>query len=145
MEKRLSKKQKGFIADYIKTGNGTHSALKNYDTDDENVAGVIASQNLGKVKIQNAIKSLADRIPDDLLERVHLEGLEASNDIIAQGHIIATVPDYAVRHKYMDSAYKLKGVYAPEKSINLDIQANIADPRALELAKEYDEKIKKGL
>ena len=80
--------------------------LKNYDTDDENVAGSIASQNLNKLKIKNAI---AEALPDELLARVHLEGLEATKGGESEE------PDYAVRHKYLDSAYKVKGNYAPEK------------------------------
>lgn len=113
---KLSKKQKGFIKDYIKTGNGTLSALKNYNTKDETVASSIATENLTKPLIQNAIKSIADRIPDELLEKVHLEGLRAS-DIVSdmQGNTLLEKPDYSVRHKYLDSAYKLKGSYAPEK------------------------------
>jgi phage terminase small subunit len=55
MPKRLSKKEQGFVADYIDSGNGTQAALKNYDTESENSAASIASQNLRKVKIQEAI------------------------------------------------------------------------------------------
>jgi phage terminase small subunit len=130
MARGLTKKEKGFVKEYVKTGNGTKSALKNYDTKDEDCAGVIASQNLGKLKIQNAIKSIADRIPDELLEQVHLEGLratkksgvggmaigiDAGGDVESMGHENMIEPDYAVRHKYLDTAYKLKGTYAPEK------------------------------
>ena len=73
----LTKKQKGFVKDYIETGNGLKSALNNYDTDDENVAGVIAYDNLRKPKIVNAIKSIAEQIPDSLLVEKHLELLNA--------------------------------------------------------------------
>ena len=73
MSEELTKKQKGFIKDYVKTGNGTQAVLDNYDVNSENSAAVIATQNLRKVKVQEAIKSIADRIPDELLEKVHLE------------------------------------------------------------------------
>lgn len=121
MAENLTKKEKGFIKDYVETGNGTKSALNNYDTNDENVAAVIASENLRKPKIQEAIKSIAESIPDEDLIRVHKEGLEASrktfknNNKTGEIEEVADEPDYAVRHKYLDSAYKLKGVYAPEK------------------------------
>lgn len=128
MSKRLSKKQKGFIKDYIKTGNGTQSVLNNYDTTNEKAASVIAVENLGKVSIQKAIKSIADSLPNELLQKVHLEGLEA-NDSKAD-------PDYAIRHKYLDSAYKLKGLYSDSSPIA--IQVNIGNSK-----KEIDDAIEK--
>lgn len=148
---RLTKKEKGFVKDYVETGNGTKSALKNYDTTDENTAAMIASTNIRKPKIQKAIKSIADQIPDALLRKVHLEGLEADKKVFknnnATGEIeeVSAEPDYAVRHKYLDSAYKLKGIYAPEKAINLNIEAEIINPQAIELAKKYEEELKKSL
>lgn len=133
MADRLTKKERGFVKDYIKTGNGTQSALKNYDTVDYSTAGNIASENLNKPKIINAIQ---EALPDELLAQVHLEGLSATkrsgtggmkisigtdgkvNDF---GHTDIDEPDYAVRHKYLDSAYKIKGTYAPEKVVNLNV------------------------
>jgi hypothetical protein len=38
-------------------------------------------------------------LPDDLLLKVHKEGLEAMNK---------KEPDYSVRHKYLDTAYKIR-------------------------------------
>lgn len=132
----LTKKEQGFIKDYLESGNGTKAALNNYDTESENVAANIASENLRKPKIIDAIKTIADSIPDEDLIRVHLEGLDADEE---------GVPDYAVRHKYLDSAYKIKGIYAPEKSINLNVEANIADPKARELAEKYESELKNTL
>ena len=140
----LTKKQKIFVKEYVKSENGTQSALKAYDTKSENVAGALASENLRKPNIATAIeevrKSLAERIPDELLEKVHLEGLVAGKMV---GETLE--PDYAVRHKYLDSGYKLKGSYAPDKAINLNIQTDITNPKARELAEEYEEKLKRNL
>lgn len=60
MATKLTKKEKGFAKDYIDTGNGTQSVLKNYDTKSENVAGAIASQNLRKLKILDFIEEHAE-------------------------------------------------------------------------------------
>ena len=38
---------------------------------------------------------------------------------------VSEEPDYAVRHKYLDTAYKLKGSYAPEKSVSLNIEVPV--------------------
>lgn len=113
---KLTKKESGFIKDYIKTGNATKAVLNNYDTKDKNVAGAIGSENLRKPKIQKIIKSIADKIPDNKLLEVHLEGLEATKvsyirKLTPDGPEDIEEPDYAVRHKYLESGYKLKGLY----------------------------------
>lgn len=123
MANRLSTKEKGFVRDIIKGETGTQAILNNYDTEDENTAGVMASQNLTKLKIQEAIKTYADRIPDTLLEEVHLQGLKAGR--LVNDELEA---DYAVRHKYLDSAYKLKGSYAPDKNVNMNVNVTTVDP-----------------
>lgn len=155
MRAKLTKKERGFVKDYIKTGNGTESALNNYDIkskDPENVAAAIASENLTKPRIQNAIQ---EALPDELLAQVHLDGLAATkrsgtgamkigigtdgkvNDF---GHTEIDEPDFAVRHKYLDSAYKLKGLYAPEKSlvVTVDIEANDEIKKLAEQLNEFN-------
>jgi len=141
---KLTKKQKGFVKDYIKTENGTQAVMNNYDVKDNIVAKSIASENLTKPYIKEAIQSIADRIPDELLEKTHLEGLEAGKHIYKNNNETGEIddlgvePDFAVRHKYLDSAYKLKGSYAPDKNININMNVkNIdpTDPKVLEALK----------
>lgn len=124
----LSKQDKTFVKELIETGNKTQSAKKAYKYKDSNTAGVMANKKLRKVKIQDAIKSIADRLPDELLERVHLEGLQATDfKLNRDGDVEYNKPDYAVRHKYLDSAYKIKGTYAPEKTVNLNLEVESTD------------------
>lgn len=67
---KLTFKEKGFVKDYAKTGNGVKAALKNYDTEDYSTAGNIASENLKKPRIQNALKSIGDSFkPEDILKK----------------------------------------------------------------------------
>lgn len=113
MSKRLSKKEKTFVKAYVETGNGTQSALKAYDTDSAKVASVIAAENLAKPRIQVALQ---EALPDELLSTVHLEGLNAGRRV---GDEIE--PDFTVRAKYLDMGYKIKGSYAAEKHINLNL------------------------
>lgn len=98
--RKLSKKEKGFVKDYIETGNGVQSVLNNYDTDNYKSAGVIACENLAKPRI---IKAIAERLPDDLLEEKHLALL---NKIDKEGGI-----DVQAVSKGLDMAYKVKGAY----------------------------------
>jgi phage terminase small subunit len=56
----LTKKQKEFADEYLATGNGTKAALKAYDTEDENTAAHIASDNIRKAKIIEYFQSKAE-------------------------------------------------------------------------------------
>ena len=86
-------------------------------------------------------KLMKDYFEDDLLAKVHNEGLKASRKIIKDNEVIEE-PDYAVRHKYLDTAYKLKGEYSPSK---LDITTKGESLNDLkELSNEELQQIAKG-
>lgn len=143
MARQLTKKQKGFVKDYIKTGNGVQSALKNYDVATYETAGVIATENLEKPKI---IQAIQDAFPNELLAKVHLEGLNASRELVKDGEVLVSIPDFAVRHKYLDSAYKLKGLYADDKPLpppQLNVMINLGDGE--KIRQEYEQKLKDSL
>jgi phage terminase small subunit len=123
----LTKQDKVFVKEMTATGNGTQASKKAYGYESDNVAAVMATNQLKKVKIQEAIKSIADQFDDEELVRVHKEGLKAGRTIYKNNvstkeiEEVGYEPDYATRHKYLDSAYKIKGTYAPEKKkIELD-------------------------
>lgn len=61
MARAATKKQRGFAKSYIESGNGTQAALAHYDTKDPDVAGVIASENLGKPKVKELIDGYAEK------------------------------------------------------------------------------------
>lgn len=135
---QLSKKEKGFVKDIVKGETGTQAILNNYDTDNENVAGVMASQNLGKLKIQNAIKSIAEQIPDSLLVEKHLALLNKTDrKFNAEGQCTSEEIDAQAVGKGLEMAYKVKGTFAPDKTINLNIEVDSSD-EIKELAKRLD-------
>lgn len=118
----LTKKQQTFVKEYIETGNGTQSALKAYDTTSEAVASAIAVENLQKPMIVEVIHSLAERISDDKLYQVLTDGLDASNEITDnEGNVLYVRPAFSVRHKYLDTALKLKGLYEEDQQRNINI------------------------
>ena len=93
----------------------------------------------GQIQHTESWKELMENyIPDTKLAEVHKEGLEANN---------GELPDYNVRYKYLDSAYKLKGSYAPEKSqsVHLNLDAKLPDPESEALRLEYEEKLRAKL
>lgn len=121
MAEKLTKKEKGFVRDVVKTNNPTKAILNNFNiggkhgTNNKNgVASVMANEYLKKPKIMKAIQTLADKIPEEKIEQVLLEGLDAGRTINV-GETSTYEADYGTRHKYLDTAIKLKGLYAPEK------------------------------
>lgn len=69
---------------------------------------------------------MKEHLSDKKLSKVHDEGLKAERDGKA---------DHPTRHKYLDTAYKLKGKYAPEK-VELEV-----DEKVDKDSKEYKEYI----
>lgn len=118
----LSKKEKGFVKDYVRTGNGTQSVLNNYNVNSENSAAALASQSLRKIKIQNAIKSIAECIPDELMVDKHLSLL---NKIDKEGDI-----DVQAVKAGLDMGYKLKGAYVDKSGDALEKIAAIINVTA---------------
>lgn len=90
MARGLTKKQKGFVKDYLETGNGTQSALKHYDIegkDPSKIASVIATENLGKPSVKEYLESKAEKAAEfvfQLAESGENENvrLGASKDIL---------------------------------------------------------------
>lgn len=150
MTNELSAQDMEFVKEVAITGNKTQSAKKAYGITDDNYANVKAQRLIRKDTINTALeevkRSLAERVDLDKLEKVFNEGLEAYKTIkVGEDGQETIEPDFAVRHKYFDSGAKLIGAYAPEKSINLNVEANITDPKARELAEKYEEELKKSL
>lgn len=112
-KKLPTNKQKKFAREYIKTLNGTQSALKVYNTKDSHSAQLIGSENLSKPVIQREIVRLMEEkgLTDDLLLKKHYQGLDA-NKLSEHGEI----EDMPTRYKYLELAYKLKGYTEAEKS-----------------------------
>lgn len=87
MEPKLTKKQLGFAKDYLETGNGTQSILKNYDTEDPHTASVMAVENLSKPSVMAYLQSKSSDVAAvvyQLAMSAENEGvrLNASKDIL---------------------------------------------------------------
>ena len=111
MARRLSKKEKGFVNDVADGVVPTIAALQNYDTESYGSAGVIAHENLKKLKILDALKERgfnedsAKAVVADIL-------LDAEEESIA-------------RLNAADKVFKVFGTYAAEKSFNLTATASV--------------------
>lgn len=126
MARSLTKKQKGFVKDYLETGNGTQSVLKHYNTTDENTAGVIAVENLGKPKIREALENHAESA--EIM--IHTLSQNAENEGVRLG----------ASKDILDRA----GYGAVVKTQNTNVNVSIT-PEKLDLAKKYEEELKEVL
>lgn len=127
MARNLTKKQKGFVKDYLETGNGTQSVLKNYDTKDTATAAVMATENLSKPNVREYLESKAEKAA----EMIFILSQTADNEGVKLG----------ASKDILDRS----GFKPVEKSINLNVDVEITDPKARELAMKYEEELKKGL
>lgn len=70
-------------------------------------------------------------LPEKDLAKVHKEGLQAGKHVFKNNNETGEIedlgiePDYPTRHKYLDTAYKLKGLYAPEKNQNVNVNVDV--------------------
>lgn len=89
------------------------------------------------VKTKGWQELMEKHLPDALLAKKHKEGLDAYR--IEKGAVIGgeagivpvemQTPDFATRHKYLETAYKIKNKMPKETPITA-IQVNVGDDRA---------------
>lgn len=110
MAKRLSHKEKGFVNDIADGKTGTQAVLNNYDTKSKDVAGVIAAQNLAKLRILDALKE---------------KGFDSDNAKRVVGQILNDETEEPnVRISAADKVFRVFGDYAPEKRVSVNVEAD---------------------
>lgn len=84
--KALTKKQKGFVNDYLETGNATLAAMQNYDVLDDATARSIGSENLTKPNIRDEVDKALKRnnINADWIVSQHKGIVEHSSNDMAK-------------------------------------------------------------
>ena len=113
MDDKLTGQDKKFVEKVVETGNLTKAAQEAYKIENYGYARVKGSEQLTKPNIQNAIQTLADRIPDELLGQKHLALL---NKVDKEGNI-----DVQAVSKGLEMGYKLKGAYEADVQKNINI------------------------
>lgn len=128
MADKLTKKEKGLADDYLETGNGTQSALNHYDTTDTNTAAVIASRTLRKDKVIEYLESQSEPVAKNMI-RLALNA-ESEQVQVSAGKDVLDRAGYKPVDK---TDITTKG----EKIAITPVHA--------ELAKKYEEELKKNL
>lgn len=110
MARELTVKQKKFVINKAKGMTGAEAAREaGYSP---KAAKETASENLTKPNIREAFLKAMEKagITDERLSQVLDEGLNAT--VFTK---VGELPDHTNRHKFFDSAAKIKGVNAPQK------------------------------
>lgn len=112
-------KQEKAIANVVGNGGNVTKAMKDAGYSHR------TAHNPKKLTESEAWKKIMKKaLPDKLLAKVHKEGLTATkkeqkivgrDDSGAPEYEMVDVDDFPTRHRYLDTAYKLKGNYTPEK------------------------------
>ena len=105
----LTPKQKKFIEGITQGKTGVQSALNAYDTKDNLTARVMASENLTKPNIQNALIPFLNKHNLTIDRALHQIDISLSADSTNQ-YTGEVTPDYNVRLKASDRALKLLGI-----------------------------------
>jgi hypothetical protein len=128
MTKRLPQtpKEIGFANEYAKTGNATESAARVYDVTSRASAKSIGSENLSKLDLSAYMDEAG--LTREYLVRVLKNGLDATKIVGDPGGDFVEAEDYSVRHKYLQTAFKLRDMYPPtKKSIEANQRITIND------------------
>lgn len=163
--KNLTPKQEVFVDAFVETGNGTKAAQEAYPDTTYGTQRAIASENLTK---PNILEAIGDRItPEDvvkahnsLLHAVRLDYFvfpKSMKDEEIKGHVEAqgltvlnvresergklaffTLPDGMARGKGIELYHKLHGTFAPDKRLHVHVKAE-PNPRIKELAKKLNQ------
>lgn len=130
MAKKLTKKQRGFVEDYILTENATEAASKNYDVKNRNVANNIGAENLARPSIIEAIEvkrqSLQEALeqqgitPKRIAEKVDVL-LNASTPIYDGGEHVGEKADYMAIDKGLKHATAIYGVKGDMTAIQVNL------------------------
>lgn len=104
-------KERKYVQEYIKTGNATQAVKNAYNPKDHQSALVMANNLTHKIDISQAIDRAG--LTDEKLVKLLEDGMV--NPMTADGR-----KDYAIRHKYLETAFKLKGYWGDRMKLALE-------------------------
>jgi hypothetical protein len=103
------------------------------------------ARNPQKLKSSPAWKQMEDRyFPEEMLAEVHNAGLKATKTITKPvevevedkdgtvstviKNVLVEVPDHNIRHRFLDMAYKVRGMYPKESKVDVNLNSfSLAD------------------
>jgi len=116
-DKKLTLKQRKWLDKYLECGNAKKAAMEVYDCTEDS-AGQIGYENLKKLDYSDFLEAAG--ITDKLLQEKLLEGLNSTRVKTSLTEPDRIVDDMPTRHKYLETALKLKKRLI-EKDININV------------------------
>ena len=143
---KLTKKQRGFVRDYVKDENGTQAVLKNYGVKDSIVAKSVASENLTKPYIIEAIevkrKSLRQALQEEGIDEKYLA---QKVNVLLKAVDKEGTPDYNAVDKGLKHATNIYGIEDPDKPKTTNNYAFFFNKDIQDQVKQMEDRIKQAL
>lgn len=102
--RKLTVKEKKFAKEFAKTGNGTQSALKVYDTTDPKTASVISAENLAKPRVREEVVKLLQQNDVEMSEIIAIH----RRNMVQEDHLPTS-------QKAVSDFYEILGMKSGEK------------------------------
>ena len=113
---KLTKKQRIFVAEYAKDENGTQAAIKAYDVKDATVAASVATENLRKPYITEAIEVKRISLKQALINRgIDEDYIAEKVDILLTAQDENGKKDFTAIDKGLKHATTIYGVIDPSE------------------------------
>lgn len=109
----LTLKQRKWLKAYLECGNATEAAMRAYNCKTRGSANAIGAKNLSKINLGNAFDD--EGLSLRAIFKALSEGLDATRTYTSGGKSIVK-PDWRVRHPYVVTALRLRGLYSPNKN-----------------------------
>jgi phage terminase small subunit len=140
---KLTKKQRGFVNDYVESENGTQAVLKNYNVKDSMVAASVATENLRKPYITEAIEVKRKSLKQALIDKGITEDYLADKvNILLQATDKEGKPDTNAVDKGLKHATNIYGVEDASEKPKTNIYNFFTNPTFQQNIKNYDENFK---
>lgn len=123
----MNLKQRAFLKEYMKTGNGTRSYLKVYGDKDRQSAAERSSKMLARMREQRGSYFESKGLDDQAIAKVLSDGLKAEKQMIYKSQVYE-FPDHYARLKTVETLEKItqpeKGTTNNGSQVNIVIQNN---------------------
>ena len=140
---KLTKKQRGFVKDYVKDENGTKAAINNYNVKDESVAASISTENLRKPYIAEAIEKKRKSLKEALIdEGIDEKKIAQTIKVLIDARDEKGNKDFTAIDKGLKHATNIYGVEDPEKPKSQNTYNFIFNEATQKDIQELNEKIK---
>lgn len=108
----LTLKQRKWLKAYLECSNATEAAMRVYNCKNRRSANAIGAKNLAKINLGNTLED--EGLSLRLIFKTLSEGLDATRTYTIGGRSIVR-PDWRVRHPYLVTALRIRGLY-PNKT-----------------------------